>query len=149
MGNGLCETLVQLKETDKSAKGNGELNAKNRRVSKCKSRPNDSYQHVRQTSQTTIDGHHDICNLIGIACAGTQLLVDCLKIAYSLLLMTEYFNNLLPCHHFLDKAIDLCQTLLLDAEVATRPFAQLCRRNHHDNSHHDAYQSQWNAKHDH
>ena len=109
----------------------------------------DGDEHITEVRQVAVDGHHDVGDAVGTTGRRAQLLVDGLKVADGLLLAAEHLDHFLAGHHLLDEAVDAAKTLLLGAEVAARPLAELRGGEHHHGGYQTADERQRHTEHNH
>ena len=100
-------------------------------------------------AQICIDRHQNIGKFICLIRTFSQLIIDLSEILKRLILMTEYFYNLLPLHHFLDISVDLTQILLLPAKIRSGPAAQFYRCKQHERHNHKRYNRERNIQDNH
>ena len=88
-------------------------------------------QYILQVAEVAHDGHHDIGVGVGLGGVEAEFIIEGVKVLLVLLLVAEYLDDLLPADHFLDKAIDPAEGLLLLDEIFGAAAADLFHDDHH------------------
>ena len=88
-------------------------------------------QYILQVAEVAHDGHHDIGVGVGLGGVEAEFIIEGVKVLLVLLLVAEYLDDLLPADHFLDKAIDPTEGLLLLDEIFGAAAADLFHDDHH------------------
>ena len=127
LGNGVCKAFVQTNEGDYRTDGHA------RQTVDAQNRAYNSHQRVADPADVGVDGHQQVGVSVRLVGAVSQSFVHFMKISLCSFFVAEYFYNLLPVQHFLNKSVHSAEIDLLADKIFSRKFREIRRyqKHHH------------------